>query len=360
MKVLTTLFLFLGLLNCTPSEGKVLPAVTETNSPVLNEDLSYEEVLQRIGADKLFRAVEKPNPDGSLGRNRTGYFHVRFQINMSSLSDYALVAESQEALDYFLTTMDYSFAHQLDDGSFAVVVPEELRNVPDYHPPSPADLASGTAFFASSLGKSLLSLKGSAWYAESMILQDQRDRLDQHRLAIENALQYLLDSKNLLLRADAQAPNRLLFDALAFYSLGKYCSRQDAVDLAFLFVEEALAQTDEQVGYFIEGGGWDSSYNGVAINLAIELFLLAEEPELKQKLKRHFVPSTNWQISRILNNGSISTEGNTRVFAGGESFLGEEKGVDYVKTIKALYYFGILTDQPDIITLGDRVLGYYN
>ena len=39
-------------------------------------DLTYNEILSRIGTDKLSRGVEQPSNDGSLGRNKEGYFQI--------------------------------------------------------------------------------------------------------------------------------------------------------------------------------------------------------------------------------------------------------------------------------------------
>ncbi|MEM6723465.1 MAG: hypothetical protein AAF598_05465 [Bacteroidota bacterium] len=48
-----------------------------------------------------------------------------------------------------------------------------------------------------------------------------------------------------------------------------------------------------------------------------------------------------------------------RVFPNGETFLSVEKGVDYVKTIRALYYFVAFADDRQIAKVVDRVLGFY-
>ncbi|NEQ55032.1 MAG: hypothetical protein F6K11_33735 [Leptolyngbya sp. SIO3F4] len=348
------------LFNCSKPENGITNPIIGFNSSQVVNDLSYNEALALIGTDKLSRGVEKPNPDGSLGRNKQGYFHVRFQINMTSISDYAIVSENLEALKFFLTTIQYSFNHQLEDGSFELEIPSSLLNSPAYKPPQAGDLVSGTAFFASSLGLSLLSLENSDWFVESEETKAIRASIHQLNPSFERTLDYLIANKEILMQIDAHAPNRLLFNALAFYSLGKYLSRTDAIDLAKQFIDTALTQTESESGYFIEGGGWDSSYNGVAIKLAMELYLLADEAEIKAKLKERFVPASAWQISRINNNGEISTDGNTRVFKGGEAFLGKEKGVDYVKTVRALLYFGLLTEDQETLELADSVLGFYS
>ena len=172
-------------------------------------------------------------------------------------------------------------------------------------------------------------------------------------------LKYLIAHQDILWDYDAFAPNRLLFDAIAFYTIGKHLSNQDAIDLGVRFANEAFAQTDPLEGYFIEGGGWDSSYNGVALRLAIELFSIIEDEKLKSEWSKRIIRAANWQIDRIEPSGEISTLGNTRVYPGGESFLGVEKGVDYAQTVKALYYFAVMTEDDSIRQLADRILDFH-
>jgi len=344
-----------GLFSCSAVDTPT----PETTYQVV-DDLDYDHMLARIGEEKLLRGVEQPDAEGALGRNKEGYFHVRFQVNMTSLSDYVVESQRIDGLEYVVSTVAYAFNHQEADGGFELVIPAHLLNSSDYTAPTEGDLASGTAFFASSLGITLLSLESSPWFVESTETEALRTALRTYDPAIERTLDYLLTHADLLKQYDAQAPNRLLFDALAYYSLGKYLDRADAIVLAQEFMELALVQTDAAQGYFIEGGGWDSSYNGVAIKLAMELYLLADEAAIKSRLAEAFIRATAWQLSRIAGNGEVSTDGNTRVYAGGESFLGNEKGVDYVKVVRALYYFGYLTDHPEVVDLGDRVLDFYH
>ncbi|MEM6799889.1 MAG: hypothetical protein AAF696_00720, partial [Bacteroidota bacterium] len=66
----------------------------------------------------------------------------------------------------------------------------------------------------------------------------------------------------------------------AFYSLGMYLEDEEALLIGLDFAKNAFRQIDREAGYFIEGGGWDSSYNGVALQLGFEfLALLNQEKE---------------------------------------------------------------------------------
>ena len=79
----------------------------------------------------------------------------------------------------------------------------------------------------------------------------------------------------------------------------------------------------------------------------------------RNKLKTALQKSTEWQLSRILSSGEISQEGNTRVYAGGESFLGSEKGIDYAKTAKSFIYISVLTEDEGFERVAERILDFY-
>jgi len=348
----------LALVSCVSDEGLV-PVESDSSDFKIVNRYNYNTLIAQIGEEKLSRAVEQPNTEGALGRNKNGYFHVRFQLPMTTIIDFAVVTNRIDALHGFMKILDFSFDHQLEDGSYEISPPFELLNSPDYKAPSEGDLASGVSFFASSLGISLLTLQNSQWFTTDPLTETYRNQLKQYEINIQKTLDYLIESQEILKAYDATAPNRLLFNALSFYTLGTYLNRTDAISISRTFSELALSQIDAVDGYFIEKNGYDSSYNGVAIKLAMELISLLEF-ENSAKLESAILKATQWQIGRITKNGEILTEGNSRVFPGGESFIGTEKSVDYAKTIKALYYFSTITDNPQIKELGDKVLEFYN
>ena len=340
---------------CTPEISCDVEALRQQYQ--VEQHPNYHDMVSSLAPERLALAVELPDAVGALGRNKPGYFHVRFQVKMEALADYAVVAEDITALEAFAETVTYSMDHQEGDGSFAFEPPAELVADPDYRPPSAGDLASGVAFFAKSMGLGLLALEQSPWFTTHAAAEPYRNTLDNQSTAISQTLDWLLTQEEVLAQYDAAAPNRLLFDALAYHTLGTYLQRPDALQVAETFMMAALALVDEEAGYFIEGGGWDSSYNGVAMMLAMELYSVMEEAPVA--LVEAIESATAWEICRIDEQGEISTQGNTRVYPGGEEFLGAEKGVDYAKIVKALYYFGHLTQEAEATQLGDRVLEFY-
>ncbi len=355
---------FLTILIIVSCDTKDLPRhdTMDCTPTKLDANLSYNDLVQTIPATVITALAERTDEFGALGRNKEGYLHVRFQFHMTRLADYAIRFQSEEALVTYRDNLNYSFSHQTPGGDFEFVAPPAMAAQPDYQPPSEGDLVSGTAFFAYSLGLSLNSLQQSEWYRTSPANQSLRLEVELFDSNIRRMLDYLSQGVDLLNTVDADAPNRLLFNAIAFYSLGSYLNDEAAKATGIAFAANALSQRDETQGYFIEGGGWDSSYNGVAAKLALELFTLLPSDSLvavRKELAAAGSCAMNWQKTRILPSGEVSTEGNTRVFPGGEEFLGEEKDVDVIKTVKACFYLAALTDDESYALLANRIIAYY-
>ncbi|WCL50126.1 hypothetical protein [Leptospira sp. GIMC2001] len=298
--------------------------------------------------------IASPDNYGALSKNKSGYFHVRFQMSISQLADYAVASEDVDALDIAIKSIEYSFQYQQGDGNFRLAIPNNLKD----QKPNPADIASGVSFFLSSVGLGLVDFQQSEWY-NSSANSNYKSRIELLRPKLNQSASWLLSQKSVLKLGDKNAPNRLLFDALAFYSLGSWLGRNDLKFAAkeFAFLAIALLTKD---GYFLEGGGWDSSYQGVANNVGMNLFsILSEDVSWKQNLWKSLARSTAWQRSRILPSGEISTKGNTRVYSGGESFMGETKAMDWKQTMNSFYLIGYYSKEPIYINLANLVLEYY-
>lgn len=114
-------------------------------------------------------------------------------------------------------------------------------------------------------------------------------------------------------------------------------------------------------GYFLEGDGWDSSYQGVGINVGFNLYTLLPDTEpLKSVLWNCLSCASDWQKSRVLASGEISTQGNTRVYPGGEGFLGEEKSIDWIDTMIGFFMMSYLTNDSSYTTKAIEIKNFYN
>lgn len=290
---------------------------------------------------------------GALDRNRQGYFHVRFQMGISPLADFAVDAQNSTALEMAVRAIEYSFNYQKPDGDFQLVVPADLINTGTV---TAGDKISGIAFFCSALGSGLLALQENPGYQAQMAAKKRIEILmPKYNLTLDH-----LKSNTLLLKQiDADAPNRLFFDALAFYSMGKYLNDRDAMNTAIEFVHLALAKKAPE-GYFREGSGYDSSYQGVGIAIGFRLLsILQYDDPIRQLLYDNLACATRWEMTRIKPSGEISTEGNSRVFTGGETFLGKEKQVAYSSVMVALWNMYNYSGKEEYNEMANKVLTFY-
>lgn len=311
--------------------------------------------LQRAPVDLTTLLAQRhvPTTTGALGRNRQGYFHARFQLGVHHLATRAVLEDDPKAAEQALRAIAYALARQRADGRFEVAVP---RASSAHKAPSSADLASGSAFFLASAGTAMVLLgQGEASPDPKWLTPALRRQREALRSGLERALDALMRDRALLLRADAHAPNRLLFDALALRSLGLALDVPASLAAADGFTRAALALQHAD-GYFIEGGGHDSSYNGVAC--AVGYRVLALDPG-NLALSRSLARAISWQASRVASSGQISTEGNTRVRPGGESFLGRAKDVDVPHTVESLMLASAYANDAHLARKARRVVAWY-
>jgi hypothetical protein len=295
-----------------------------------------------------------PNINGAMSNNINAYFSVRFQIGISNLADYAIDVQNTTALEKVIKSIEYSFQYQLANGDFQLVIPPNTN----YPTPSEGDLASGNAFFLSSLGLALLALEESAYYNSTPNISF-KNRIEILRPKIQTALNYLTTKNSVLQVYDKDAPNRLFFDAVAFYSLGKWLNDTSGRVIGLNFAQLGISKKSPK-GYFLENGGWDSSYEGVGLSVGFKfLSILNSNETIKQPLWDCLSCGTNWLKSRILPSGEISTQGNTRVFPGGEQFLGTPKTVAWKSTLLSLFTMKYLSGVDEYAVIANKVLTFY-
>ncbi len=331
------------------------PDAATCNDQLLSTPTTYHALIADLPDYLVNGLTKRPTPEGALGRNVNGYFHVRFQMDIGFLAASAVRFKNDQALEAFVLATEYSFQRQRPTGDFELVIPASLQSQP---PPTGGDLASGTSFFLSALGSSLVLLNQSPWFINRPV-DALKNRLTALTPKFQSALNYLKSQTEGLKNYDRTAPNRLLFDALAFYSTGLYLNDTEAKTIGLEFIRLALAQQDA-AGYFMEGGGYDSSYNGVSTRLGLVLLaILPKHSPQYAPLQQALRCAIPWQASRVHSSGEISLQGNTRVYPGGEQFLGEEKGIAWIDTLLTFYFIATFSADTSYETLAKRVEGFY-
>lgn len=326
--------------------------VAQKNSDAA-ESKAYGDTIAQLptAITQVLAKHYRPNSIGAMGRNRQGYFHVRFQMGLHHLAHHAIASQSQTFLTQFVSALEYAFGRYTNDGSFQLVIPPEITNEGQ---PSPTDLASGVAFFISSAGSGLLAIRTSTWGQKTAQLQPFVQQLEAIEQMLAPTLEYLLKQRQLLETADQKAPNRLLINATAFMTLGQLLKDQAACNEARQLIAIAISQIHPD-GYFIEGGGYDSSYNGVATATLLRLAIMENSDKLQEIAKR----ALDWQLTRIASDGEILTAGNARVHSRGEAFLGRTKDVDVGHTLEALAIASVNQNQTSYVQIAERVYNHY-
>lgn len=344
------------LISCAQKDELVQDKNYPCQTVPIQNNLTRNQLLQSFDNNILqdLASVDVPNSEGAMGRNKNGYFHVRFQMGILGQSDYAVATQNIQALEYALKSIEYSFTKQQPNGNFELVVPPYLAG----QTPSQADLASGVSFFLASVGLALNNFEQSSWY-NSATMVNYKNRIETLRPPIALAANWLLAQKNILEIADQNAPNRLFFNALALYSLGIWLNDENLKNAGIAFTNLGISKKHSE-GYFIEGGGWDSSYQGVSLNVGFNLYsVLPNNLSLKADLWDCLSCASDWQKSRILESGEISTQGNVRVYPGGESFLGQPKQVDWIKSMMGMFAMGYYSNQNTFVITANKIKRFY-
>jgi endonuclease/exonuclease/phosphatase family metal-dependent hydrolase len=293
-------------------------------------------------AAALMAAGLPRDEDGLIGRNHTwgALFSPRFQVG-AGLSLRLSLAAGRDAEARLAFHGIRAGAEVIDvEGRVPSRLPDELTGE---YPLSRADVASAAAFFLGDACLGMLALE------EVPELIDEAQRAPV-RAALSRGVTWLSGEAEVLQQADADAPNRLLFDALAFTACGGLAQRREVGVHAEAFVAAALAGLADD-GHFVEGGGWDTSYQGVALQVAADLRLAGGDAAVPGS-------ALDWLVERVGLDGRVDSVGNRRTCEGGESFLGVPKRLSVASVFRGLAWWGVLDDRARWRTAAGRVGGW--
>jgi hypothetical protein len=139
----------------------------------------------------------------------------------------------------------------------------------------------------------------------------------------------------ILFDGDRNAPNRLLFDARAFLACGTIAEDASLRAAASQFVAEFVRSATSD-GWFLEGGGWDTSYQAVSLDIGMDVVSLLPSGSARSELEASLGRGAAWLAARVLPDGRVDSQGNRRTCSGGESFLGEPKQVALTSVVLGL------------------------
>ena len=121
------------------------------------------------------------------------------------------------------------------------------------------------------------------------------------------------------------------------------------------FLARGMKLFRDEDGVFLEHGGGDSSYQAVNLLRLQEIVIHFPDPRLEGKISK----GIKWELTRIASDGTVTTEGNTRVHPGGEKFIGTEKQVNVGEITLALLYFHLRTGDTDALAAAQRIREHF-
>ena len=280
-----------------------------------------KEILSRLQPEKIGTIV--------LGRGGCRYLTA------------AAVNDDKERADDAWKSIEATFATQVEDGGFkgggkpgdAAITVHAIR-------------VENAYFFLQELGRAILVVQASP--LESYF----RERFAGLMPKMRRACDFTQKGYPTIIGKVGHTANRLLIAAKAFGLCGIVLDDEQMKASSGRLVTAALARRDKD-GVFTERDGRDSSYNAVSILMGQHLSLYLPNKELDAAMK----PAMDWQLTRIKPTGEVEVEGNTRTGVGKELSpeSGRPKDVNYNEVAQALWYYGALHNEPEIIDLALKV-----
>ncbi len=275
-------------------------------------------VLRKMPAELLrYTGGARPDADGMVGYNRGGFRSPEFQGGAMHYLVRGAIRGDQRAVEEGWRAIDATFQQQTDGGNFG-------------RPGEPHGGPSAVAFWLADLDQAILVLR------ESELGPEYKERIGRLTPKIQRAARWLAQPRyqERLKREDGEAPNRLLFDALAYGLSGVLAGDDELKQLGRRFVDLAMAQFRPSDGVFLEKGGHDSSYQAVsALNLQVWLLYFPDK-----KLAAAAAAAVRWELGRVRPDGRIDAAGNTRTGLGQEQWMGHSKGMNLSAITLCLLY----------------------
>jgi hypothetical protein len=295
--------------------------------------------------DTLGQAGARIDGKGLLNENRTwgGMYSPRFQMEAGTALRIGLARGNRRMARNGFRALQAATASIAPDGFVLSRLP------PDRFPgfvPSLEDHASGAAFFLAEACSAVLVSRDSRRHmakpSEWKIVED----------ALLRAIAWLEQQENVLIDADRNAPNRLLFDALAFQACHRLGDRDTGS--AGRFVALALKKHRAD-GVFEEAGGSDTTYQAVATRLSLEILLAGYAGGDAHALWQAHLAGAQWLSARVRADGSVDSSANTRTCSGGEAFMGKAKRFSVKSAFQALAYSGAMTGNKGTLAAAQRI-----
>jgi len=325
----------------SPTPAPALPPPALTSS-----QLQEITLLRNTTVKQVFDTIYDPRiiaTNGAIGRNQKGFSDIASQRGATGVILRGIADRDTAMIDKGIAAIEYGFQFQEPAGNF--------KNA---HGLTSLQAISADAFFLQAVGHAALVVQASEYAGQFS------SRFVILKPKIDKALNWLASDKGRseLKRQDRNAPNRLVFDALAYTLNGIFLARNDLQGFGDDFITLALARQRAD-GVFLEGGGHDSSYQATNILNLEGYWLWSNNANLRSKIFSALKTAAAWEKTRINPaTGIVSIEGNTRTGSCQEQFFGKCKDINYPEVITSLIYWSVISDDPEAATLALKSLEY--
>ena len=284
-------------------------------------------------------------PDGAWSTNalweqgQSPAWYIEQQRYGEGLIISGLLQNSTDAVNAGFSALDWGFAHQASDGSFA----------------GTGDAFHSTALFVEAVAHACLFIQ------QSPFAQQYQTKVNAYVHQVYKAAQWLSSPD---VWSDGTSHD------VTYYTHRQYLDA-DALALTSVLVGGdsammALARAQVQIGLAEqwsncvnpEKGGYDSSYQTLGLSYAQLWVNFFPTDSLTASVKTMIDKGLAWEKTMVLSTGEISTSGNTRT--GVETGVsGEVKTVDWKKVVTAFAYWYQVTGKADWQTSAQKIAQFY-
>jgi hypothetical protein len=307
-------------------------AFAATFAAVPSARLDHAELLRKMPATLLDKAGGAyPDANGMVGHNREGFKASAFQRGATLKLAIAAARGDERRAEDCWRAVEAVFARQTHEGHFN-------------------DPPSSVAFWLCELNRALLVVQ------QGVLADAFKGRIEALLPKIRLAVDWLAGQRESLFKVDGNTPNRLFFDAEAFAFSGLLLHDEKLVALGKEFLARGMKLYRDEDGVFLELGGGDSSYQAVCLLRLQEIVIHFPDRQVEEAIRK----GIQWELGKVEKNGTISSQGNTRVRPGGETFLGHEKQINVGEVLLALLYYHVRTGDREALQTAERVLAHYS
>ena len=265
-------------------------------------------------------------------------WYIELQRNGEPLIIDGVLHNNTDAIAAGFKAFDWGFKHQASDGSFA----------------GTQDPFHSTSFFVEAVARASLVIKQSPYASQ------YQAKVDEYASKVHEAAQWMAKSDiwSNGIKNDAPYTHRRYLVAAGMGLTSRLVGGDSTLmNLARSQIQDGLSKQLDN-GVNPEAGGYDSSYQAVGISYAQLWAMYFPRESTTPAVTSMVSKGLDWEHTRILSDGRISTDGNTRT--GVETGTnGSVKTIDWRTAVNAFAWEAKTTGSTQRQKDGQKIGEYY-